>query len=300
MTDTYRLGIDLGGTKIESILLDPRGNAMHRERVSTPRGGDDEYEGIRNAVFQLILKTLDLAPATAACTIGVGIPGMVHPETHRVSNANTTSLIGKPLKADLEKLLGRPVVLENDANCFTLSEAVGGAAKEYDFVFGMILGTGCGGGICHNRKIIKGRHRIAGEWGHFPVDPLGVNCWCGNTGCIETKLSGTGVANAYERLFHEKITLEEIVRRYRAGDAKSTAIFEQFLEDFGRCVGGLISTMDPDAIVIGGGVSNIDELFTLGVERVEKYAFHDHITTPILKNQLGDSSGVYGAAWIGV
>ncbi len=295
----YRIGIDLGGTKIETILFDPADRIEHRERVPTPRGGTDEYGAIRDAVCELIRATQDRIPASAAHTIGVGIPGTIHPTKHVVQNANTTSLRGRPFQADLEGLLGRPVGMDNDANCFTLAEVVGGAARGYRLVFGMILGTGCGGGLCIDGKIHRGRHLIAGEWGHFSIDPGGERCWCGNAGCIETKLSGTGVARAYQRKYGEEIKFEGIVARHRQNDPQAGDIFNRFLEDFGRCVGGLISTLDPDAIVIGGGLSNIEELYVEGVARVRRYAFHEHVETPILKNELGDSAGVYGAAWIG-
>ena len=163
----------------------------------------------------------------------------------------------------------------------------------------MILGTGCGGGLCIDGQIHRGRHLIAGEWGHFSIDPAGERCWCGNAGCIETKISGAGAARAFKRKYNEEIRFEEVVGRHRNGDPKAADIFNQFLENFGRSVGGLISLLDPDAIVIGGGLSNIEELYTDGVDRVRRYAFHEHVETPILKNQLGDSAGVYGAAWIG-
>ncbi len=295
----YRIGIDLGGTKIETILFDPAANILHRERIPTPRGGEDEYSDIRDAVCDLIQATQGRIPAKAAHTIGVGIPGTIHPQKQVVQNANTTSLRDRPFQADIEGLLGRPVGMDNDANCFTLAEVVSGAAQGYGLVFGMILGTGCGGGLCIDGKIHRGRHLIAGEWGHFSIDPGGERCWCGNPGCIETKLSGTGVAKHYHRKFGEQIKFETIVTRHRQQDPRATDIFDQFLEDFGRCVGGLISLLDPDAIVIGGGLSNIEELYTEGVDRVRRYAFHEHVETPILKNQLGDSAGVYGAAWIG-
>ena len=295
----YRIGIDLGGTKIETILFDPAGQMQHRERITTPRGGPDEYGAIRDAVCNLIRVTQDRIPARAVHTIGVGIPGTIHPRKQVVQNANTTSLKGRPFQADIEGLLGRPVGMDNDANCFTLAEVVSGAARGYGLVFGMILGTGCGGGLCIDGRLHQGKHLIAGEWGHFSVDPAGERCWCGNNGCIETKLSGTGVAKAYQRKYGERIKFEEIVARGRNGDPKAAVIFDQFLEDFGRCVGGLISLLDPDAIVVGGGLSNIDELYGEGVDRVRRYAFHERAETPILKNQLGDSAGVYGAAWIG-
>lgn len=295
----YKIGIDLGGTKTETILFSPDDRILRRQRVPTPRGGDAEYEGIVDTVCRQIQTTAQQIRGHAH-TIGIGIPGTLDPQTETVQNANTTCLSGRSFKKDVEQRIGRPVGMENDANCFTLAEAVQGAARGYPLVFGMILGTGCGGGICIEGKVHHGIQMIAGEWGHFSVDPRGDRCWCGNRGCIETKLSGTGVSNAYYQAYGERLSLQEITRRHRLGDENCRRIFNRFLDDFGRCVGGIVSTLDPDAIVIGGGVSNIEELYSEGVENIRRYAFHRNMQTPILKHQLGDSAGVYGAAWIGV
>jgi len=297
----YRIGIDLGGTKIEAILLAPGGDSLLRQRRATPRNpdGPTEYAAIRDAVHALIRNTLAQVPTGHCCTIGVGIPGTINAQSGRVQNANTTGLIGHPFQQDLERLLGRPVAMENDANCFTLAEARQGAARGFHLVFGIIMGTGCGGGISIGGQIHTGRHRIGGEWGHFSVDPAGAPCYCGNRGCVETKISGGGVARAFFERTGRRLPLERIAAGFRRGEADCLAVFEQFLDDFGRCLGGLISALDPDAVVLGGGVANIDELYTLGLARVRRYAFHECIQTPILKHQLGDSAGVIGAAWIG-
>ena len=299
--DQHRLGIDLGGTKIEAVLLGPGGAVLDRRRVPTPRHPNPrkEYADILDAVTNLTEKAGEHCPPSSPCTVGIGIPGAIDPDTGLVQNANTTSLTGKPLKQDLERRLGCPVGMENDANCFTLAESLQGAGRGYGLVFGIIMGTGCGGGLCINGKLHRGRHLIAGEWGHFSVDPGGARCYCGNAGCVETKISGGGVEKNFQKKFGRRLTMNQITQGYRDGDPESGVVFDEFLEDFGRCLGGLISLLDPDAVVLGGGLSNIRELYTLGLARVRRYAFHHHIETPILKNRLGDSAGVFGAAWIG-
>lgn len=293
----YKIGVDLGGTKTEAIILDQNDNEFYRKRV--PTKDKNEYRKLLAFVHKRIIETVNKVPQGADCTIGIGIPGSINTETQLVQNANTTCLIGNPFQKDLEKLLARKIGMENDANCFTLAESRFGAAKGYRFVFGVIMGTGCGGGICVNNRIIKGVHGIAGEWGHFSVDPAGNKCYCGNSGCIETKISGSGVENAFYQTYNIRLKMHEIVRKARNKDTKCMAAFNRFLDDFGRCVGGLISILDPDAIVIGGGLSNIDELYTTGIDHVRNYAFHRKIQTPIVKNKMGDSAGVFGAAWIG-
>lgn len=299
--ELHRLGVDLGGTKVEAVLLDPGGAVLYRRRVPTPRHLDarKEYAGILDAVTELINGAAEHCPPSATHTVGIGIPGAIDNRTGLVQNANTTSLTGKPLQQDLETRLGRPLGMENDANCFALAESLQGAGQGYGLVFGIIIGTGCGGGLCIGGKLHRGRHLIAGEWGHFSVDPRGSRCYCGNAGCVETKISGGGVEKNYQNRFGRRLTMDRITQGYRDGDPDCGAVFDEFLEDFGRCLGGLISLLDPDAVVLGGGLSNIEELYTLGLARVRRYAFHNHIETPILKNRLGDSAGVFGAAWIG-
>jgi len=293
----YKIGIDLGGTKTEAILLDPEDQVVFRKRIHTPKS--DGYSGILKSILYLISDMKTRIPTGSGYSIGIGIPGAIDPETELVQNANTTCLIGQPFRHDLESVSGSPVVMENDANCFTLAECRSGAAKGYGLVFGIIMGTGCGGSLCINDSIRKGRHSIAGEWGHFSIDPYGAECYCGNKGCIETKISGSGVESSYFKKFGKHLAMAEIVTGYRNGLPDCVEIFLQFLDDFGRSLGGLISTIDPDAVVIGGGLSNIDELYRKGLQQVRRYAFHRCVQTPILKNQLGDSAGVYGAAWLG-
>ena len=294
----HRLGIDLGGTKIESLLLAPDETVLQRRRVPSPAA--DGYDAVLVTLHRVITETAALVPAGSQYTIGIGVPGSLNPATGLVQNANSTCLNSHPLKPDLERLLSRSVGIRNDADCFALAECRLGAGQGYSMVFGVIMGTGCGGGICINGKVREGPHRIAGEWGHFSVDPEGMSCYCGNRGCVETKISGSGVERAFAKRCGRKLTMEEIVVGARQSDWQCREAFDRFLDDFGRCLGGLISVLDPDAVVLGGGLSGIDELYTVGVERVRQYAFHGDLRTPILRNQLGDSAGVFGAAWIGV
>jgi fructokinase len=294
----YRIGIDLGGTKTEVVLLDPEGHPQLRERAPTPRRSANEYEAILKNTVRMAEHALTQIHGHDS-TIGICIPGIIDAGTGRVINANITSLIEHPFQQDITRQLGRAVAMENDADCFTLAESLQGAGKGFAMVFGIILGTGVGGGLCFNGQIYRGRHGIAGEWGHMAMNPDGQPCFCGNRGCAETLISGTGLAAAYQRAHGRPLPAEAIVAGHRQGEPDCCSIFEQFLEDFGRSLGGLISILDPDAVVIGGGLSNIDELYTIGAARAYRYAFHPTPRTPILKNALGDSAGVFGAAWIG-
>jgi fructokinase len=293
----FKIGIDLGGTKTEVIVLAPDDTVLFRNRIPTPK--HDGYDAILESLCALIFAARQHVPARQPYTVGMGIPGSIHAGTGLVQNANTTCLIGKPLVNDIEHALGCSVAIENDANCFTLAECRAGAACGYGVVFGVIMGTGCGGGLCIDGHIRRGLHNIAGEWGHYAVDPQGVSCYCGNKGCVETKISGGGVESAFYSRYGRIISMQSILQGFRSGDAECFEAFCCFLDDFGRCLGGLISILDPDAIVLGGGLSNIEELYSLGGERVKKYVFCEHLKTPILKNLLGDSAGVFGAAWVG-
>jgi fructokinase len=290
----YRIGIDLGGTKIEAVLLDPQEKELYRHRIPTPRG--KTYSLLLNTVCNQVKQAAGKIPANYSYTVGVGLPGTMDRNSNAVHKAGISCLIGRHLKKDMEKQLGLAVSMENDANCFTYVEALKGAGKGINTVLGVIMGTGCGGGICINGKIHDGLHGIAGEWGHVAIDPSGRKCYCGNIGCVETKISGTGVEAAFFEAFGESITMKDIVEGYRENDARCKKIFMQFIDDFGRVFGGIISMFDPDALVLGGGLSNIDELYTLGADKISQYAYHDNITTKILKNRLGDSAGALGAA----
>jgi len=294
---TPAIGIDLGGTKTEAILLAADGNVLWRERRPTPRS--DGYHAVLDLVGEMIRGAADQLPGGTPFTVGVGIPGSLDAVTGLVRNANSTCLIGQPLGRDLEQLIVHPVQVRNDADCFTLAECHSGAGRGYGLVFGVIMGTGCGGGICIDGTVREGPHRIAGEWGHLSVERDGAPCYCGNRGCVETLISGSGFEAAFFRQYGQRLTMDEIVNQARGGEPRCRLHFERFLDDFGRCLGGLISILDPDAVVLGGGLSNIEELYTTGQEHVRRHAFHDALRTPILKNCLGDSAGVFGAAWIG-
>lgn len=291
------IGVDLGGTKTELVLLSAAGELLIRQRRPTLRSAG--YDAMLALVVEMVCEAREQLPAGSEYTVGIGIPGSLDAATGLVRNANSTCLIGRPLEADLQAGLGCRVRVRNDADCFTMAEARDGAGQGYGLVFGVIIGTGCGGGISINGEVREGPHRIAGEWGHLVMEPAGLSCYCGNRGCVETLISGSGVERAYQAVSGRALTMEQIVQQARAGEHSCARIFDQFLDDFGRCLGGLISILDPDAVVLGGGLSNIDELYTTGIERVRRYAFHEHLRTPILKNRLGDSAGVFGAAWIG-
>lgn len=296
-TEPYRIGIDLGGTKTEAVLLDPFDALLFRERKATPLA--QGYDAVLALVAQMVRAAAGRIPAGHCYTVGIGIPGSIDAATGLVRNANSVCLIGRPFAADLERLLGRRIGVRNDADCFTLAECRNGAAAGFGLVFGVIMGTGCGGGICIDSEVWEGPHRICGEWGHMSVDPLGANCYCGNRGCVETKISGSGVEAAFLSRYGESLRMDQIVAGARSGEPRCAEAFETFLDDFGRSLGGVISILDPDAVVLGGGLSNIEELYSIGLQRVRHYAFHDNLRTPVLKNLIGDSAGVFGAAWIG-
>lgn len=281
-----RIGVDLGGTKIEAIGLDGE-REVFRKRVATPHG---DYPATIQAVASL-------AQEIGEGSVGVGIPGALSRVTGLVKNANSTWLIGKPLKADLENALQREVRLENDANCFALSEALDGAGKGAEVVFGVILGTGVGGGIVVRGKVLTGPNAIAGEWGHNPLpaptpDDLPLQpCYCGRRGCVETYLSGPGLARDHEQLTREALAAEEIV-------ALQGETLRRYEERLARALASVINLLDPDVIVLGGGMSNAARLYTEVPRLWSRYVFSDHVATRLARNAHGDSSGVRGAAWL--
>jgi fructokinase len=293
----FRIGIDLGGTKIEGIVLDERGKEIFRKRIETQR--ELGYRHILNRIQELYGE-LAAQIKHQPHTFGIGTPGAISPRTGLLKNSNTVCMNGQPVKADLENLLGRKIEIQNDANCFALAEALHGAGRGKKLVFGIIMGTGCGGGIVHNGEVISGAQGIAGEWGHMSLAADGPLCYCGRRGCVETYISGGGLQNRYAERFGAQKTFREIEKDFHAGEPQAVEFMKFFFRKFGRAVANLIDMLDPDVIVIGGGVSKFDALYTEGVAEVAKFVFNDSLETPIVKNQLGDSAGVIGAALIGI
>ncbi len=287
-----RIGIDLGGTKIEGVVLDADNQPICRHRIATE--SDRGYEHI---IERIALMADRLRQTAADCTvIGMGTPGAVSSRDGTMKNCNTTCLNGRRLREDLEARLGCTVRIENDANLFALAEALVGGGRDAPLVFGIILGTGVGGGIVYRGELLRGPQHLAGEWGHHSIDPNGPSCYCGQRGCVETFIAGPAVEARYRARAGHCADMPRIVAGFRAGEFAATEVFGEFLDRFGRAVANLVDILDPDAIVLGGGLSNIDELYTLGREAVARYIFNDELRTPIRRNQLGDSAGVIGAA----
>jgi predicted NBD/HSP70 family sugar kinase len=293
-------GIDLGGTKMEGVILPSLHEAkpVLRTRIETEsyKGYDHIIQQIKKLVDQM-KKQSGLIPTV----IGFGTPGVLDPILQVMKNCNSTALNGMPLKKDLEEVLQVDAVLANDANCFVLAEAHWGIVKEKTpnakMVFGIIMGTGVGGGIVHEGKVWNGFHGIAGEWGHNFLDESGGKCYCGKTGCVETVLSGPGLQKYYASLSGQELKLKKIVEAYRLGkDSAAVQTMERLFQYFGKAVSVVINLLDPDVIIIGGGVGNIDELYAKGYAWIEKYIFNNRVNVPILKPLLGDSAGVFGAA----
>jgi fructokinase len=293
----YRLGIDLGGTKIEGIVLTRDGDEIFRERIPTEQEGG--YAHILSQIKKLYASLAEKTEGKSH-TLGIGTPGAISHRTQLLKNSNTVCMNGRPLLQDLKAILGRDFEIQNDANCFALAEAVLGTAKGKKLVFGVIMGTGCGGGIVYDGAVVTGLQRIAGEWGHMAIDPEGPECYCGTRGCVETLISGGGLEKSYVARYNERLSLKEIVHRYREQHPDALAFMDIFFKNFGRSLANLINILDPDAVVLGGGVSNIDELYTRGIDEVARKVFSDSLETPILRHRLGDSAGVIGAALIGV
>jgi len=293
-----RIGVDLGGTKIEAIAMQGR-DTLLRRRIPTPRG---DYDATLHAIADLILAIQRETGQSG--TVGVGIPGTVSPATGLVKNANSTWLIGKPFNVDLARAIGQAVRVTNDANGFALSEATDGAGEGATTVFGVIVGTGTGGGIVIDGQVIEGRNRIAGEWGHNPLprpedgEWPGRDCYCGRTGCIETFLSGPGLSRTYLDLSGEDIGSKAIVERARGGDALASRALDRYEMHMARALSAVINLLDPDIIVLGGGLSNIERLYANVPALWGPFVFSDRVDTPLVQAKHGDSSGVRGAAWL--
>jgi fructokinase len=294
-----QIGIDLGGTKIEGLALDAGTPVAVRRRVATPR----DYAGTLDAIARLVAELE--AEAGRFGSVGVGIPGVVTHATGLVKNANSTWLIGRPLLADLEALLSRPVRVANDANCFTLSEAIDGAGRAFETVFGVILGTGVGGGIAIRQRIHEGPNQIAGEWGHNPLPWMteeeraaAPECYCGKLGCVETFLSGPAFERDYALAGAARRGSQDIVRAAAAGDPHAVRTLARYQDRLARALAAVINLLDPDAIVLGGGMSNLPDLASAVSAALPRYVFSDTVLTRVLLNAHGDSSGVRGAAWL--
>lgn len=298
---TTQIGIDLGGTKIEVAVLDDQGQFMFRHRQASP---SHSYAAILNTIAELVTLARQTLALPAPSVVGIGMPGCLDAQTQRVRGSNTQAMNHQPLKADLQQVLGCEVRLENDANCLALSEAMDGAGARAQVVFAAILGTGCGGGVVVNRQLLSGRHAIAGEWGHNPLpwpsaEELNIApCWCGQTGCIETWLSGTGFALDHARVNGEERSAVEIIQAMRKGDSSATATFKRYVNRLGRALAQLVNLLDPDCIVLGGGMSNVQEIYPKIQAAMQPYVFGIQVNTPVLAAQHGDSSGVRGAAWL--
>jgi fructokinase len=292
----YRIGIDLGGTKIEIAVLAPDGAEALRRRIPTPQ----DYKQTIEAIAALVRDCE--ARVGGSASVGIGIPGVISPATGLVKNANSIALNGHRFDDDISQALEREVRVENDANCFALSEATDGAGQGFGVVFGVILGTGCGGGIVMHGRVHQGPHRVAGEWGHTPLPwPRGQGvpghlCWCGKHGCLETYLSGPALARDCDGPgAHDASGLPA---RAAAGEQEAADALARHADRLARGLAVVINLLDPDAIVLGGGLSNMDHLYTELPRLIPSYAFSDVIATPILRNRHGDSSGVRGAAWL--
>ena len=294
-----KIGIDLGGTKTEAILIDYDGKELSRKRIKT----DKNYQGTLIGIKSLVVEFENKFGLVES--IGIGMPGAVSADSSLVKNANSIWLNGKPLKKDLENQLDREINLENDANCFALSEAVDGAGKKHSVVFGVIIGTGVGGGIVLDKKVLQGINKIGGEWGHIPL-PNQTNlekqhskkCYCGLSGCMETYVSGPGFASIYNSINNENFDSYEIIEGYHKKDNRSVEALNNYVDHLARGLSLVVNIIDPDVIVLGGGMSNIDYIYENINNQLQNYVFSDTLRTKVVKNFHGDSGGVRGAAWL--
>ena len=301
VTSSWMIGIDLGGTKTEVMLLDAASQAHYRARLPTPR---DDYVATLRTIATLVAQA-EQAAGQAGLPVGVGIPGSVSRVTGRVKNGNSTWLNGQPIVDDLSRLLARPVSVTNDANCLALSEATDGAGQGYEVVFAAILGTGCGAGVSVAGRVLTGPNGVAGEWGHNPLpwtpdaERAQRPCFCGQSGCNETFLSGVGLALTHQFLHGDVCKAQAIAEAAALGDGKAVTTLDHYLEHLARGLASVVNLLDPDVIVLGGGVSNIPLLYDALATRMVRYVFGNEFDTPIVPARHGDSSGVRGAAWLG-
>jgi fructokinase len=292
----YRIGIDLGGTKIESAVLDSNNNILFRERISTQSHlGSDHILNQINNIYKMATESVK----NEIHTLGIATPGSISSKTQLLRNSNTLCLNGLPLKLNIEEKLSKKIAIENDANCFALAEATLGAGKKYSCVFGVIMGTGCGGGFVFNKKLRTGPQHIAGEWGHSTIDISGPDCYCMKKGCIETYISGSGLEKIIINELNTKISSSIFLNKDKFNKEEQLVI-NNFYRYFGIALSNVINIVDPDVIIIGGGLSNHDGLYKIGKREVYKNIFSNAPSTPIIKNILGDSAGVIGAAIIGI
>ncbi len=294
-----KIGIDLGGTKTEGILIDSNGKELKRERIKTEKN----YDGTINGILSIV-KNFESSFGNVN-SIGIGMPGAISADSALIKNANSIWLNGKPLKKDLEKILNRKINLENDANCFALSEAVDGGGKGYKVVFGVIIGTGVGGGIVIDHKVLQGRNNIAGEWGHVTLPNRSddekkfvKDCYCGKNGCMETYISGPGFASTFNLRFNKNYDSHQILEGFKNENSDCNFALKQYTDHLARGLSLVCNILDPDVIVLGGGMSNIDFIYENIDVALKKYVFTDTLHTKVVKNIHGDSSGVRGAAWL--
>lgn len=290
MALVHNIGIDLGGTKIECIVLESQ-KEIFRDRILTESEKGSDH--ILNQIHQIYQKAI-LFIDNQKHTLGICTPGSISPDTNLLRNSNTTCLNGLPFKKILEDKLDHSLSIENDANCFALAEAVMGAGQDHEFVFGVIMGTGCGGGFIHNKQLRVGPNLISGEWGHSILHTNGNACYCGKHGCVETYISGGGLSKI---LSNQSIHLSlEVFFQKEDKNNFESKIYQNFMNDFAQAMGNIINSIDPDIIILGGGLSNVDSLYTDGINAINQYIFSETLKTPIVRNQLGDSAGVFGAA----
>jgi len=286
----HNIGIDLGGTKIECIVLENQ-KEIFRDRILTESEKGSDH--ILNQIHQIYQKAI-LFIENQKHSLGICTPGSISPDTNLLRNSNTTCLNGLPFKKILEDKLDHSLSIENDANCFALAEAVMGAGQDHAFIFGVIMGTGCGGGFVHNKKLRVGPNLISGEWGHSILHTNGHTCYCQKQGCVETYISGGGLSKILNN-HGIHLSVEAFFKKEEKNNIESR-IYQNFMNDFAQAMGNIINSIDPDIIILGGGLSNVDSLYTDGINAINQYIFSETLKTPILRNQLGDSAGVFGAA----